>query len=197
MPKPLHAQAGGVTRTVEPANSKGPAFACLMLWMATMALRAASGAPALDHAARQCGDFLARMHLKPQGVHYVGCRYLPDRARQAIAAMRSLARVISRGLPPVRPRALAAARPASVRSLIRSCSNSARVAKMPNTRRPVELVVSISSGQYLEANSFLPEVHRPARQHGQASGRSGRASRPPGRHRRVAGREPWSTRACR
>jgi len=50
---------------------------------------------------------------------------------------------LSRGRPPVRPRARAAARPAIVRSRIRSRSNSDRVAKMPNTSRPVTLVVSV------------------------------------------------------
>ena len=45
--------------------------------------------------------------------------------------------------PSLRPRALAAARPAMVRSRMRSRSNSARVAKMPKIMRPEEVVVSI------------------------------------------------------
>ena len=47
--------------------------------------------------------------------------------------------------PPFLPRALAACNPAIVRSLIRSCSNSARAPKMWNTKRPPELVVSMDS----------------------------------------------------
>ncbi len=45
--------------------------------------------------------------------------------------------------PPLRPRARAAVSPARVRSRISSRSNSARAAKMPNTRRPPAVVVSI------------------------------------------------------
>ena len=46
-------------------------------------------------------------------------------------------------LPPLRPRARAALSPATVRSRISSRSNSASAAKMPNTRRPAAVVVSI------------------------------------------------------
>ena len=46
-------------------------------------------------------------------------------------------------LPPLRPRALAAFSPAIVRSRINSRSNSASAAKMPNTRRPAAVVVSM------------------------------------------------------
>ena len=51
-----------------------------------MPFHAASGAPALDHVAGQCGDFLGRMHLKPHGAHYVGCSYLPDRQGKPLQA---------------------------------------------------------------------------------------------------------------
>ena len=48
-------------------------------------------------------------------------------------------------LPPLRPRARAALSPAIVRSRISSRSNSASAAKIPNTRRPAAVVVSISA----------------------------------------------------
>jgi hypothetical protein len=78
----------------------------------------------------------------------------------AIAAMAIfiVSMVILRGLPPNRPRALAAARPAFVRSRINSASNSARAANMPNIRRPLAVVVSIlgsSACKYLKSNSLV------------------------------------------
>ena len=60
-------------------------------------------------------------------------------------AMRSLATSILRGLPPMLPLARAAVRPARVRSMINSWSDSASAAKMPKTRRPLAVAVSISS----------------------------------------------------
>ena len=58
-------------------------------------------------------------------------------------AKRSWALERANFLPPLRPLVLAAARPAMVRSRISSASNSARAAKMPNTKRPLAVVVFI------------------------------------------------------
>lgn len=43
-------------------------------------------AKTLDHAPQQCGDFLAQIHLKPRGVRYIGCSYLPDRQGKPLRA---------------------------------------------------------------------------------------------------------------
>jgi hypothetical protein len=43
-------------------------------------------AKTLEHAPRQCGDLLARMHLKSPGVRYIGCSYLPDRQGKPLRA---------------------------------------------------------------------------------------------------------------
>ena len=63
----------------------------------------------------------------------------------ACVARRSVAMSILRGRPPRRPLALAAARPARVRSAISPRSNSASAPKMLKTRRPFAVVVSISA----------------------------------------------------
>ena len=60
-------------------------------------------------------------------------------------ARRSLAGVILKGRPPLRPRARAEARPAMVRSEMSSRSNSARAAKIPKTGFPAAVVVSMST----------------------------------------------------
>ena len=60
----------------------------------------------------------------------------------AAMASRTLAAVILKGGPPVRPRARAEARPALERSAISSRSNSASAAKMLNTSLPAGVVVS-------------------------------------------------------
>jgi HNH endonuclease len=60
-------------------------------------------------------------------------------------ASRSLAGVIFGLQPPLRPRARAEARPARVRSEMRSRSNSAREPKMPKTSLPAGVVVSIAA----------------------------------------------------
>jgi len=65
-------------------------------------------------------------------------RLLAQALHRAVDALRA------RGRPPARPRARAAASPAIVRSWMRSRSNSASVAKMPNTSLPVAVVVSTS-----------------------------------------------------
>jgi hypothetical protein len=58
-------------------------------------------------------------------------------------ASRTFAGVIVNGRPPVRPRARAEARPATVRSEISSRSNSAKAAKMPKTSLPAAVVVVV------------------------------------------------------
>lgn len=63
----------------------------------------------------------------------------------AAMARRTLAGVILYGRPPVRPRARADARPATVRSEMRERSNSARAAKIPNTSLPEAVVVSMAA----------------------------------------------------
>jgi hypothetical protein len=63
----------------------------------------------------------------------------------AAIARRTFAAVILKGAPPFRPRARADASPALVRSEIRSRSNSASEAKMPNTSFPADVVVSIDA----------------------------------------------------
>ncbi len=61
----------------------------------------------------------------------------------AACANLSLAAVIFGLRPPLRPRARAEASPALVRSMISSRSNSANAAKIPNTSRPLAVVVSM------------------------------------------------------
>jgi hypothetical protein len=74
----------------------------------------------------------------------------------AAIASRTLAAVILNGAPPARPRALAEAKPARVRSVIKSRSNSASAAKMPKISLPAGVVVSIDApGEYLEADLQL------------------------------------------
>ncbi len=63
----------------------------------------------------------------------------------AAMASRSLAGVIFGLRPPLRPLARAEARPARVRSEIKSRSNSAREAKMPKISLPAGVVVSIAA----------------------------------------------------
>ena len=63
----------------------------------------------------------------------------------AAIARRNFAGVILKGAPPFRPLALAAAKPALVRSAISSRSNSASAAKIPNTSFPVGVVVSMEA----------------------------------------------------
>ena len=72
----------------------------------------------------------------------------------AVIAILSVVGVIFRGLPPTRPRALAAVSPACVRSRISSASNSANAAKIPNTIRPLAVVVSICAP--VPASTFKP-----------------------------------------
>jgi hypothetical protein len=60
-------------------------------------------------------------------------------------AKRSLAAVILKGRPPLRPLARAEASPATMRSEINSRSNSAKAAKMPKTSLPAAVVVSIAA----------------------------------------------------
>ena len=60
----------------------------------------------------------------------------------AAIANRSLAGVILKGAPPMRPLARAEVRPALVRSEMSSRSNSARAAKIPKTNLPFGVVVS-------------------------------------------------------
>ena len=60
-------------------------------------------------------------------------------------AAASFSAVTRLGRPESRPRARTAARPARVRSLMISLSNSARAPKMWNCSRPAEVVVSICS----------------------------------------------------
>lgn len=55
-----------------------------------------------------------------------------------------MAAVILYGRPPFLPRALAAARPAIVRSEMSARSNSARAAKIPKTSFPDAVVVSMA-----------------------------------------------------
>src|SRR3546814_10158942 len=62
--------------------------------------------------------------------------------------------------PPFRPRARAAARPAMVRSRIISRSNSASVAKMPNTIRPDGVVVSICAPLPVSTRRPIPRSDR-------------------------------------
>ncbi len=54
-------------------------------------------------------------------------------------AIFSVVRVTFRGRPPFLPRARAAARPARVRSIISSRSNSASAAKIPKHSRPFDV----------------------------------------------------------
>ena len=61
-----------------------------------------------------------------------------SRSAMARIALRSVVTSVFWGLPPILPLARAAARPARVRSTISSRSNSASVAKMPKTRRPLD-----------------------------------------------------------
>ncbi len=60
-------------------------------------------------------------------------------------ASRIFAGVIVKGRPPLRPRALAEAMPALVRSEMSSRSNSASAAKMPKTSFPAAVVISIAA----------------------------------------------------
>lgn len=41
----------------------------------------------LDDAPLRCDDFLARMHLKPRGVRFVSCSYLPGRQGKPFRAV--------------------------------------------------------------------------------------------------------------
>jgi len=86
---------------------------------------------------------------------YKVCRVTPSSSQSALTlvcglpmdaiARRSLAGVILNGRPPLRPRARAEAKPATVRSEISSRSNSANEAKIPRTSLPAALVVSIAA----------------------------------------------------
>jgi len=60
-------------------------------------------------------------------------------------ASRSFAAVIFGWRPPTGPRARADARPALVRSVMSTRSNSASAAKMPKTSLPAAVVVSIAA----------------------------------------------------
>jgi hypothetical protein len=62
------------------------------------------------------------------------------------------------GLPPLRPRARAACRPASVRSRMTPRSNSARAANRWNTSLPPEVVVSIVSESERKPMPRDPEI---------------------------------------
>ena len=88
-------------------------------------------------------------------------RALVLRSAMARIAMPSVATSILRGLPPKRPLARAAAKPARVRLAIGSRSNSAKAAKMPKTRRPLAVVVSISApaaGEHAQAGAAAVQL---------------------------------------
>ena len=63
--------------------------------------------------------------------------------------------------PPLRPRDLAAASPATVRSRMRSPSNSARAAKIPKISFPLDVVVSMLvgalAGEHAQPNATIRE----------------------------------------
>jgi hypothetical protein len=73
-------------------------------------------------------------------------------------AWRSLAGLIFRGRPPLRPRRRADASPAAVRSRIRSRSNSARAPKAWKTSFPLAVVVSIPSVRLLNPHALLGQA---------------------------------------
>ena len=89
-------------------------------------------------------------------------------------ASRSFAAVIFGLRPPTRPRARAEARPARVRSVMSSRSNSARAAKMPKTSLPAAVVVSIAA-PWLEARR--PSVASPVSNGASSLGADDRSQR--------------------
>ena len=80
----------------------------------------------------------------------------------AFIAIRNMVTSILRGRPPFRPRARAAANPARVRSAMSSRSNSARLAKIPNTSRPLTVAVSISAPAPDSTRRPMPRSRRPS-----------------------------------
>lgn len=50
----------------------------LTLVLAALLIAVLPPARAQTHVPRHCGDLLARLHLKPPGLTFVGCSFLPD-----------------------------------------------------------------------------------------------------------------------
>ena len=97
-------------------------------------------------------------------------------SRCAIAASRTWAFDNANFLPPLRPRARAALSPATVRSRISSRSNSASVAKMPNTRQRRSGGVDLRAlaGEHTQAHAAGRQVLHGVDQVGEGCGRGGR-----------------------
>ena len=121
-----------------------------------------------------------------------------DVSRWAIAAWasRTWAFDSANFLPPLRSRARAAVSPARVRSRFSSRSNSASTgAKMPNTRRPAAVVVSICAPLAGEH----PQAHAAGRQVLHGVDQLGKVPAQPNRASRRRARRPFAGRAgsCR